>query len=400
MQNPKPVTERIAVLCDAIGEIGGAEHYWLTVLPALNQTNEVRLFARFVTLPLPAGLNATEISWADEHDEPNGAAAKRVSEEIEGCSAVITANVLDSAVLEAVRASGARWIVRIHDHRPFCPNGNKVFPQFPAICTAAMGRACAVNTALRGCVQGPRRSSLDLIARRMRVRDAIAKADAVIVSSEYMRALCMQNGIPAHIVQITPPPLADDFLSATSAPTTRDVLFFGRATAEKGLLSLMRAIGTIERTSRPPLAVAARVDEREAAALHAAAKQTGVNLSLLGYLSQAKLKEAIDAARIVALPSLWPEPFGLAGTQAQARARPVVAYDVGGVREWIERGGIAVRRGDERALGRAISSLSSDDTLWSELSRHARENAQAYRLERHLAALTGIISPSLRKEIA
>ncbi len=392
--------EKLAVLCDIVGEHGGAERYWATVLPELQQRYETLLFARAVESHWTGVPQATPIACSDENSEPSEAAAARVREALAGCDVVVTANVFDSSVLEAVRASASRWIARIHDHRAFCPNGNKVFPQFAAVCTAPMGAACTVNSALRGCIHGPRRSSLEIISRRLRTRDAIAGADAVLVSSEYMRGLCVQNGIPANIIHITPPPLADDFFTGPTVPSGHDVLFFGRATLEKGLRSLIAAIGNIDRVVRPRLKVASRLTVTETDLLQTLAAKHGVDLQLLGWLSQAALRNAIDSAYIVALPSLWPEPFGLSGTQALARSRPVVAYDVGGVAEWIDGGGIAVPRADAHALGEAITKLCSDGDLWSRLSSGARENAQRYRLDRHMRMLCELLSAREGRRIA
>ena len=86
------------------------------------------------------------------------------------------------------------------------------------------------------------------------------------------------------------------------------------------------------------------------------------------------------------MPSLWPEPFGLVGIEAQARGRPAVAYNVGGVEDWICGAGIAVRRGDEAALAGAIRAIL-DETTWSTFSSAARARAEAYRLDTHVERL-------------
>ena len=40
----------------------------------------------------------------------------------------------------------------------------------------------------------------------------------------------------------------------------------------------------------------------------------------------------------MAVPSLWPEPFGLVGLDAASLGRPAVAFDVGGIGEWLTDG--------------------------------------------------------------
>ncbi len=86
------------------------------------------------------------------------------------------------------------------------------------------------------------------------------------------------------------------------------------------------------------------------------------------------------------MPSLWPEPFGLVGIEAQARGRPAVAYDVGGIGDWIGGAGLAVPRGDERALAAAIRTVLGAHR-WPAFAAAARTRAEAYRLDRHVENL-------------
>ncbi len=391
----------LGVLCDIVGRYGGAEQYWKTVLPELERRYDgVRLFGRAVEDPEAFGASpAQRIAWAAEGEVPSRTAADRLTRELSGCATVITANVFDPLALAAVRSTGARWIARIHDHRPFCPNGNKLFPQFPAICTVPMGGWCVANSALRGCVSGPRAESVRRIRDRVRTRDVLAGADAIVVSSAYMRDLCIQNRMPAQRIAVTAPPLGDEFFAPVRSPGGNAVLFFGRFNEEKGLASLFRATASITAERRPAIIVAGKGDNGQEKQARALAADLGLDVSWRGWLSQSGLLEAIDEARAVAFPSLWPEPFGLAGTQAQARGRPVVAYDVGGVSDWNAQAGITVPRMNERAFGAALEQLTHDDHVWLRYSHAARTRAQEYRLSEHMNVLGGILQPETGKEL-
>jgi glycosyltransferase involved in cell wall biosynthesis len=385
----------IAVLCDRVGDVGGAERYWETVLPALaSRGARVRLFARELMPGASAGVDARAIGWAGEDGVPSADAAREVADALrrEPPDLVITASVFDTAVLDAVRANAPRWIARVHDHRAFCPTGDRVYPQFEAPCTAAMGAACRGATIVRGCVHGPRPSSFRRIARREAVRDRLAHADGVLVSSEHMRATCVANGIDPARIAITPPPLPDAAYAAEPArrPPARTLLFASRLTPRKGLRSLLGALAQLAPAERPSLVVAGTgdVEERDA---HAQAERDGIAVTWRGHLPAAELRAAIDDADAVAVPSLWPEPFGLVGIEAQARGRPAVAYRVGGIADWIGGAGIAVQRGDERALASAIGEVL-DEPAWSGLAATARSHAERYRLGAHVERLFDIFA--------
>jgi glycosyltransferase involved in cell wall biosynthesis len=385
----------ITVLCDRVGDVGGAERYWETVLPALaSHGARVRLLAREMLPGASVAVDAYAVGWAGEDGAPSADAAREVAGALrrDRPDVVVTASVFDTAVLDAVRANAPRWIARVHDHRAFCPTGDRVYPQFEAPCTAAMGAACRGATIVRGCVHGPRPSSFHRIAQREAVRDRLAQADGVLVSSEHMRATCVANGIDPERIAITPPPLPDAAYAPEPArrPPARTLLFASRLTPRKGLRSLLGALAQLAPAQRPNLVVAGTgdVEERDA---NAQAERDGVAVTWRGHLQAAELRAAIDDADAVAVPSMWPEPFGLVGIEAQARGRPAVAYRVGGIADWIGGAGIAVERGDERALASAIETVL-DEPAWSGLAATARSHAERYRLGTHVERLFDIFA--------
>jgi glycosyltransferase involved in cell wall biosynthesis len=383
----------MTVLCDRVGDIGGAERYWETVLPAFaSYGTRVCLFAREISGGTEHANGARAIRWSTEDEPASAGAAREVADALrrDRPDVVVTASVFDVAVLDAVRANAPRWIVRVHDHRAFCPTGDRVYPQFEMPCNAPMGGACRGATIVRGCVHGPRPSSFRRIAEREAVRDRLATADMVLVSSEHMRATCVANGIDAARIAITPPPLPDEAYAAQPAkrPRARTLLFASRLTPRKGLRSLLSSLAHMPAADRPHLVVAGDGDTEERDA-RAQAERDGVGVTWRGHLNASALRAEIDAADAVAVPSLWPEPFGLIGIEAQARGRPAVAYRVGGIGDWIDGAGIAVRRGDESALASAIGAVL-DQRTWGDLAATARERAERYRLGAHVERMFDI----------
>jgi glycosyltransferase involved in cell wall biosynthesis len=63
-----------------------------------------------------------------------------------------------------------------------------------------------------------------------------------------------------------------------------------------------------------------------------------------------------DSGRIVVVPSLWPEPFGMVGIEAMRRARPVVGARHGGIPEWLTHGitGWTFEPGSHESLAQAL----------------------------------------------
>ncbi len=161
---------------------------------------------------------------------------------------------MDAGVVEALRAA-PRLAYQVHDHRPFCPNGDRVYPRSGRNCTAPLGAACALHALLDGCAYGPRPRTLALIRRRERLRDAIAAADRVVVASDYVGARAAASGIPAARIARVPPPLPDDAYAdpqPASEPTRHRAVRRADG-APEGAASLVRALGRIAPARRPAL---------------------------------------------------------------------------------------------------------------------------------------------------
>ena len=76
------------------------------------------------------------------------------------------------------------------------------------------------------------------------------------------------------------------------------------------------------------------------------------------------------AADVVVVPSLWNEPFCLVGVEALAAGVPVVAFDRGGIGDWLkpdETGVFAPPTAD--GLARTLEGLSADPARLVRLSR-------------------------------
>jgi glycosyltransferase involved in cell wall biosynthesis len=385
---------KILVLCERVDAQGGTETYLRALLPALVARNhEVRVVARSVVQRDAYGVAAEAVPWSDEHDPPSVAASTAVATIARTFAPDVAAvhNVLDAAVLEAVHASAPRVVVHLHDHRAFCPNGDRLYPQGGGICGVAMGAVtCGWHALANGCAYGPRARTLGLIRIRERVARAVSRADAVVTLSRYVADLAQRNGVAVERTHAIAPPLADEAYSDVPArrPSVDRVLFAARVVPSKGARSLVRALARIAPAHRPLLRLAG--DGPDLTATLDEARERGVRVEALGSLDAVAMRRAFDDVTLVAVPSLWGEPFGLVGIEAFARGRPVVAYDAGAISEWMsDGGGRLIRRGDEPAFARGVCELLAGDT-WEQTAARAFSASRAYRLDPHVDRVEAI----------
>ncbi len=156
--------------------------------------------------------------------------------------------------------------------------------------------------------------------------------------------------------------LAMPCLAPTARPTEPRVLCVGRAVALKGFDLALEAFARLRREV-PPVRLVLAGDGPESAALRRQADALGVAdaVDFRGWVAPQDVPQLIDAASVVLVPSRR-EVLPLIAVQAAQRARPVVATDVGAMREVVAPGrtGLLVAPGDPEALAAALARVLAD----------------------------------------
>jgi glycosyltransferase involved in cell wall biosynthesis len=158
-------------------------------------------------------------------------------------------------------------------------------------------------------------------------------------------------------------------------PERGPVVFSGRVTPAKGVGTFLRAMATLD----APAEVCGDGWWLPQARRLAARLKIAGRVIFRGWLDPGELEAAYRRARVVVVPSHWPEPFGLVGIEAMSHGRPVVGAATGGIPEWLEDGstGTLVAPGDAAALGSAVGRLLADPALARSLGERGAERVAA-----------------------
>jgi glycosyltransferase involved in cell wall biosynthesis len=122
------------------------------------------------------------------------------------------------------------------------------------------------------------------------------------------------------------------------------------------------------------------------------ARRLGVErrIRFAGWLGAEDLAQELADASIVAVPSVWPEPFGIVGIEGFAAGRPAVASATGGIGEWLEEGvsGLCVPPGDATRLAQALNELLADPSRQRRMGAAGASTVSArFSPQRHLTTL-------------
>lgn len=105
--------------------------------------------------------------------------------------------------------------------------------------------------------------------------------------------------------------------------------------------------------------------------------------------------QLLAAVDMLALTTLTPDPLPRSVLEAMAAARPVVAFDVGGVAEMVVEGetGWLLPPGDVAAFGQRLVELSGDEARRRQMGAAAVQRmAERFTLDRHVAAMEDVLT--------
>lgn len=378
-------------LNDAGSHVGGAEGYIADVSTALREAGHSSHLVYFS--PNDAGELVPDATYA-----PLAAWPAPPLQAVEVLEQVVAEFRPDVAYVHIVyHPSLVGWIARrlptvayVHGPYAVCPGSAQYLRNSSQVCPHTAGLVCLVKAQTERCCWGrnPLRH-LHLLRRVHAFVEAYKKVKAILVGSRFMKQLLARGGIPFDKLSILPPVLTREPLPPlTFAEDSRSILFAGRLVPEKGLRHLIGALARVETDWQ--LVVAGDGPEREPC--HTLAGELGVarKVQFMGWLNGSQMAATLQASACVAVPSLWPEPFGRLGPEAFLHGRPVAAFAVGGIPDWLEDGesGYLVTPGDIEGLGQALRSLLDYRALRSQMGKRARRRAlSAWNAGAHIERL-------------
>ncbi|WP_026909714.1 glycosyltransferase family 4 protein [Patulibacter minatonensis] len=284
--------------------------------------------------------------------------------------------------LRAARAGGARVVLQLHNYRLVCAVGTCVRDgEDCSLCHAGDTRPGLRHRCRGGRAEG----AVYAAGLALQRRPLVAGAEAIAVPSvaALRRLHDLGAGLPEDRTHVVPHPVQ------AGPPVDPDpsgpAVVAGRLAPEKGTAT---AIAAARITGRPLVVANTGPLEDE---LRAAAADLP-HVTFAGRLDRAGLDALRARAAVELVPSLAHETFGLAAAEAMLRGLPVVASDVGALRELVPDDA-RVPPGDAQALAAAWDRLAGDAAAGARQRDHARGTTDpaivADRLRALYAAATG-----------
>ncbi len=216
----------------------------------------------------------------------------------------------------------------------------------------------------------------------------LKRCRAIVADSEHTkRDLTMFYGIEAGKIRVVPcgydrsryrPGIDVERVKAARSY----LLYVGILLPHKNLRQLLKGFAFVAPKLPHTLIIAGRKDPRYYPALEAEVRLLGLEgrVSFLDYVPADELPALYAGADMLILPSLW-EGFGLPVLEAMACGTPVVATDIGPVREVVGDAGFLIDPADPNEMADAVLRVVGDEALRTELIARGFQRAARFSWE-------------------
>ncbi len=283
-------------------------------------------------------------------------------------------NWLLHSFLPLKRWSGAKLVVTLHDYSLRCAKKRLMYCGAP--CDGPGARKCL---SCAGRHYGPVKGSVTTVGNWVMGAVERRAVDSFLAVSH---ATAIGNGLDKgqKTFQVIPNFVPDDLGTRrgdcaaylAQLPADDYLLFVGDLSREKGIDVLLAAYA--ELANAPPLVLIGRRLPDTPAMLPC-------NVIALDSWPHEAVMEAWPRSCIALVPSTWAEPFGIVAIEAMACGRPVIASDIGGLRDIVVDGetGFRVPPGDPPALRQAIECLLADPELQERMGQAGKRKVTEFR---------------------
>ncbi len=369
---------RIAIVTHSKSVIGGVETYLEEVIPKfLRRGHVLGFWAETASLGgeyeirMPPSIKI----WSAAADPEQALADLRAWQP----DVLYTHGLANPSVEEDVFAI-APTVFFIHAYHGACISGHKAFA-FPRRrpCTRPFDAGCLLHYFPRRCGGLNPWSMWDHYQRNARRLRLLRSCAAIIVASEHMVWEYRRYGLRPAVVGYGV--FSESAPAEGLAPCDKELhlLFLGRMEKLKGGDLLLDALPSVARKlGRTIVCRFAGQGRLKAAWMQQAAGITAsdarVEIEFLGWVNTAQRRELFQRSHLLIVPSVWPEPFGRIGYEAGLHSVPAVAFDVGGISQWLREGVNGVLAASDppsaAALGEGICKAAAP-SLYGTLRRGA-----------------------------
>lgn len=299
-------------------------------------------------------------------------------------------------VLEALRSSDVAIARMVHDHDLYCMRSYKYNYFTRHICERPLSSYCIFPCG--GCVARDGDGLFPVkwvsYAAKVREREINRKFHRLIVATQFMKDELLRNRFDADRIEIHPPvPPRGDVSWRSSFSDRNYIVYAGQVIRGKGVDVLLESLAQV----RMPFTcfIFGDGDHRKYCERLSAKLGLTNRVFFKGFVSADEIAIFYRECSVVTISSVWPEPFGAVGLEAMRFGLPVVAFDVGGIKEWLIDGhnGFLAPAMDRAAFAARVEELLGNKALGRQMGERGRRLvAEQFEFSKYVTGLESLFA--------
>ena len=307
----------------------------------------------------------------------------------------------DLDVIESLLSLGVPLVRMVHDHDIYCMRSYKYYYGSRKICRRPASPYCvfpcgAFITRNRNGGFPLKFVSYGEKKREIRLNQ---RFNRMVVVTAYMREELITNGFDPGKIEIhAPVPRMGDASIQSSFSSRNLIMYAGQIIRGKGVDIILEALAEV----KVPFECVILGDgsHREYCESLATRLKLDDRVQFKGFVPQEELKQYYKECSVVAISSVWPEPIATIGLEVMRYGLPVVAFDAGGIKDWLLDGhnGFLIPWMDRPRFARALEKLLQDKELARQMGVNGLELvSERYDFPEYIADLEKMFGTVVRE---
>jgi glycosyltransferase involved in cell wall biosynthesis len=238
--------------------------------------------------------------------------------------------LLSPSIIWEADTAGIAVVQTLHNYRMLCANA--LLYRSGAVCTDCLGKSLPIDGIVHGCYRDSRAGSAIVTAAYAyhRLIRTWNRVDLFIAVSDFEREILIRGGLPAEKVVVKPHFVGSAFRNAETRKEDA-ALYVGRLSPEKGIGALLSAWNSGEIQLRLKI-----IGDGPMIGDVCASAANNQRVEYLGLRPSDDIYREMAKAKFLVYPSECYETFGRAVIEAFSQGTPVLAADIGCMRELVE----------------------------------------------------------------
>ena len=235
----------------------------------------------------------------------------------------------------------------------------------------------------------PIASKTGALRLRDRLKLRLTRGTTNIVPSSFMASV-LPNSI------VIPNPYNDRLFQYHGEAKPKDLVFVGRLARVKGVDTLLNALR--EFSTRNPISLTIVGDGPERASLESLSRQLGLSsqVTFVGSKHGEDLASTIREHKVMVVPSLYKEPFGIVALEGLASGCLLIVSRDGGLLDATGTHALAFENGNSASLAHCLATAFGDDPgnmrMLQDVRKHLARHSEATIAERYLVVMKGALA--------